>query len=571
MERHDPSTEAPDRGQDTPASDGSSTRGSGADTDDPGTLRSRLKDMEQRFRSIIQHTADGMIVVDDEVGLIRFANRAAGRLFGRDPESLVGSPFGHPIVVGETTELDLVRGGEPLVAELRVMKTEWEGESACIISLRDITDRKQTEERERELVREQVARAEAEEAARRAEFLAEASRRLSSSLALDETLQNVVQLVIEQLADYCVLDVVEDGEVRRFRASRATAGSRVSETGAFALDPHGESPQAEAFRRRRPILVRNVDDAWLQSAANDDRHLDLLRALGPRSVIMVPLDNGRECTGLLSAATTDSAPFRDRELHLAIELGRHAALAIENARLYRDAQAANQAKANFLSVMSHELRTPLSAIIGYTDLIDRGVVGDVSEKQSGYLGRIRASSNHLLQIIEEILSFAGTEAGRETVHPDDTTLGELMDSVATVAEPLARETALDFRILVDRGDDRIRTDARKVRQILLNLISNALKFTDDGKVEVRAGIDGSELVFEVEDTGVGIPEEGRESIFERFWQMEDALTRKAGGTGLGLTVARSFATLLGGSLEVESQEGDGSTFTLRIPRRIADD
>lgn len=531
-------------------------------------LRGELENARERFRNIIQHTADGMMVVDHETGVVHFANRAAGRLFGRDPKSIVGSPFGHPMVVGETTELDLVRDGEPVVAELRVMETEWEGRRAYIVSLRDITDRKMAESRSRELVREQVARAEAEEAAARGEFLAEAARRLSTSLALDETLQKVVQLVVDEFADYCILDLVEDGAVRRFAAGGGHVGDRVEAAKDYPLDLSGDTPQARAFHDRQQVLVREVDDVWIEATAQDEAHLSVLRSLRPRSVIFVPLDSGRNCIGLLTAVRTTESAFEARDLHMATELARQAALAIENARLYGDVEAANQAKSNFLSVMSHELRTPLSAIIGYTDLIDRGVVGEVSEKQSAYLGRIRASSNHLLQIIEEILAFAGTEAGKESVRPEDLKLGELMAGVAAVADPLAAETGLSFDVTVADDEAVIRTDPRKVRQILLNLVSNALKFTQEGSVEVRARSEGDELVFEVEDTGVGIPEDRHESIFERFWQIEDPLTRRAGGTGLGLTVARSFATLLGGTLTVQSEPDVGSTFTLRIPRAI---
>ncbi len=531
-------------------------------------LRRELEAARSRFRAIIEQSADGVMVVGAEDGTILFANRSAGRLFGRDPQSLIGSPFGHPMVVGETTKIDLVRDGVVVVAELRVIDTEWDDDEARLVSLRDITDRKEAEGRARELVREQVARSEAEEAAHRAEFLAEAARRLSASLALEQTIQELADLVVEAFADYCILDLVEDGEVTRFAAARELERGRMSEARQYVLKIADDTPQARAYRDRQPVLVRQVDEAWLQSAAHDETHLALLNALAPRSVIFVPLDSGRECLGLFSAVSTHT-PFRERDLHLAIELGRHAALAIENARLYRDAQAANQAKANFLSVMSHELRTPLSAIIGYTDLIDRGVVGEITEKQRAYLGRIRASSSHLLQIIEEVLAFAGTEAGKESVHPEEMSLAELMEGVIVVAEPLAGETGLDFDVQIRDGEAGIRTDARKVRQVLLNLISNALKFTEEGSVQVRARAEEDQLIFEVEDTGVGIPGERHEEIFERFWQMEEALTRKVGGTGLGLSVALSFARLLDGTLDVESEPGIGSTFTLRVARHLA--
>ena len=215
--------------------------------------------------------------------------------------------------------------------------------------------------------------------------------------------------------------------------------------------------------------------------------------------------------------------------------------------------------------MSHELRTPLSAIIGYADLMDRKVAGEVTEQQARFLSRIRASSSHLLQIIEEILAFASTEAGEERVHREHTTLDEIIDGVLAVAEPLARDTPLDFVVEVDDPGAELVTDPRKVRQILLNLLSNAFKFTSEGEARLHAAVEGEEAVFTVTDTGAGIPADRLDRVFEKFWQAEDPMTRHAGGTGLGLTISRRLAEILGGSLEVDSAPGRGSTFRLRLP------
>ena len=544
-------------------------------TDPRGDLREarrELASLRARFRSIIQKTADGIVVVDGN-GVIRFANAAAGTLFGRDAEKLTGSPFGHPLVNGETTEIDVLRNGEQVVAELRVVGTEWEGEEASVVSLRDITDRKKAEERARRLLREQVARSRAEATARRASLLSEASRRLSSSLDFETTLGHVVHLLAEEFADFCVVDLVLDGKVTRRVASRGDdeRSRRFEATAAYPLEVGSDTPQARVLEECEPLHVAEVDDEWLNSATRSDEHLDLARELGIRSLLFVPLYAGRDCLGVLTAGRWGEAElFDDQDLRFATELAERAALAVENALLYEEAQAANRAKANFLSVMSHELRTPLSAIIGYADLMDRGITGQLAEQQSRFVGRIRASSNHLLQIIEEILAFASTEAGEEKVHPEDTTLDEVIDGVLAVAEPLAQDTPLDFVVEVADPEAKLRTDTRKVRQIVLNLVSNAFKFTPEGRVVLEAETDGDEVVFRVTDTGVGIPAERLPSIFDRFWQAEDPMTRKAGGTGLGLAVAKGFAELLGGTLSVESVPDDGSVFTLRLPRRIED-
>ncbi|HZD17340.1 MAG TPA: histidine kinase dimerization/phospho-acceptor domain-containing protein, partial [Actinomycetota bacterium] len=405
----------------------------GPGTELNATLR-ELRALETRFHSIIQSMADGIVVVDRD-GLIRFVNSSAEQLFGRDAEDLVGRPFGHPLVADETTEIHVLRGDGTRTAELRVVDTDWDGGTARVVSLRDVTDRMKAEEQARELIREQAARAEAEQAAHRAEFLAEAGRRLSTTLDLDATLQTVTTLVVEELADYCVVDLVDQDGTRRFTAARI-GGERkalLREAEHYPLDPASDTVPARVYQDRNPVLVQQVDDDWLRQAARGEDHLDLIRSIGPTSLILVPLATGRECLGVLTAGCTHTdRPFDRRDMHLAAEIARRAALAIENARLYRDAEAANRAKANFLSVMSHELRTPLSAVIGYTDLIERGVVGEVTEEQRRFLGRIRASSNHLLQIIEEILAFAGTEMGEDKRVLEDTTLGVLMDDVLAV-------------------------------------------------------------------------------------------------------------------------------------------
>lgn len=531
-------------------------------------LRAELAASREQFRSIIQRNADGIVVVD-ETGEIRFANHAAERLFGRDASALLGSPFGHPLVTGETTEIDIVRSGDRVVAELRVMDTEWEGELARLVSLRDVTDRKQAEGRSRRLLREQVARAEAEEAAWRAGVLAEAGRRLSGTLDLRTILQDTASIVVEKLGDFCVVHLVDGDRVQQFVAARDPA-VRHALSGDAARDPHvldGDNPIAATYRDRGARLLKPVPESWLRAAAPDRDRYDALGSLRPAAVILAPLFAGHDCFGVLTVGCTEGeADLEGSHVHLVDELGQRVALAIENARLFRHAEAASRAKTDFLSVMSHELRTPLSAIIGYTDLIDRGVAGETTEKQQQFLTRIRASSNHLLQIIEEILAFASTEAGEAVVELGETTVGTLVQAVAAVVEPLARDSRLEFRLDVHDPEAALRTDARKVRQILINLISNALKFTEEGWVRLDARVDGDHAVFAVQDSGVGIPEDRLEAIFERFRQVEDPMTRRTGGTGLGLTIARSFARILDGHLDVESVVGEGSTFTLTVPR-----
>ncbi len=241
-----------------------------------------------------------------------------------------------------------------------------------------------------------------------------------------------------------------------------------------------------------------------------------------------------------------------------------ARLAAEEAQ--REALAASRAKSDFLARMSHELRTPLAAIMGYGELLSDGITGPINEEQKRQLGRIRSSANHLLSIIDEILTLARMEAGKEKVEIRDVDIPELMDSVASMAEPLASAKGLSFKVEIDPPDLSMKTDPVKLRQVLLNLLSNAVKYTDNGGITVRSEASDGVVNFLVTDTGVGVGEEHLEKIFEPFWQVEHTTTRRAGGTGLGLAVTRQFVDLLSGRIEVISVLGEGSTFKVSLPR-----
>jgi signal transduction histidine kinase len=216
--------------------------------------------------------------------------------------------------------------------------------------------------------------------------------------------------------------------------------------------------------------------------------------------------------------------------------------------------------------MSHELRTPLAAINGYGELLADGITGPEKDEQKRQLQRIRWSANHLLSIIDEILTLARMEAGKETVEIREVDVKELLDSVASMAAPLASAKGLEFEMKDGDHEIMVNTDAVKLRQVLLNLISNAVKYTDKGHVSVATQSRDGVVEFLVSDTGVGVSDEHIEKIFEPFWQVEQTTTRRAGGTGLGLAVTRQFVEMLGGKIEVDSKPGEGSTFKVSIPR-----
>lgn len=261
----------------------------------------------------------------------------------------------------------------------------------------------------------------------------------------------------------------------------------------------------------------------------------------------------------------------EREAHAASERARNQAeIAMQQAEAAKnEAESANGAKSDFLAVMSHELRTPLAAIMGYQELLADGITGPVNDGQAQQLGRIKSSARHLLSLIDEILTFTRLDAGREVVQEEEVELAQSLHDAIEIVEPMAEAKKLDIRITSPGPGVCIYTDPTKLRQILVNLLSNAVKFTETGHVSLDAQVAGDEAVFTVRDTGIGIAPEHINRIFDPFWQVEQKATRRAAGTGLGLTVSKRLANLLGGDVSVASTVGEGTTFTVSLPVRAA--
>ncbi|HJP86396.1 MAG TPA: HAMP domain-containing sensor histidine kinase [Gemmatimonadaceae bacterium] len=262
----------------------------------------------------------------------------------------------------------------------------------------------------------------------------------------------------------------------------------------------------------------------------------------------------------------------DRErvdlLALEMEARAHAEWALKDAEQARsEAERANNSKTDFLAVMSHELRTPLTAIMGYEELLSDGITGPVTELQRQQLGRINASARHLLGLIDEILTFARVDIGRERVRWESMSVNHTLGDAAALVEPMAAAKDIKFIVELLDEDQAIQTDGTKLRQMLVNLLSNGIKFTDKGEVRVSCAVNGPTLEVRIADTGVGIAAENIENVFEPFWQVEQTATRRTGGTGLGLSVTRKLARLLGGDVTVASRPGSGTTFLLTLPMK----
>ena len=333
-------------------------------------------------------------------------------------------------------------------------------------------------------------------------------------------------------------------------------------------------PLAEVARSGEAIFMRSTEDIeeWGEWGKA------MLRA-DAKAAAIVPVWANGEMRGVLALAWPAPQEFDDDDCAFVLTLGVMCAQALLRSHLRAAesaarevAERANMSKANFLTMISYELRTPLNAVIGYSELISQGLDGPLTNRQTDHLGKMQASSNHLLELIEELLGHARLEAGAEAVEPEPVQLIEMIESTLVLVKPLAEQKGIRIRVEHTAESIELFTDPRKLRQILLNLLANAVKFTEVGDVVLLVHVLGAEdpvkIVFKVTDTGQGMSTDAQAHIFDAFWQADPKATLKGGSTGLGLPIARQLARLLGGDLEVEaSAEGAGSTFVVTLPLR----
>jgi signal transduction histidine kinase len=297
-------------------------------------------------------------------------------------------------------------------------------------------------------------------------------------------------------------------------------------------------------------------------------------ASGYRAATIVPMLRAGAAIGAISVLRFEPGPLPVKKLALLHTFADQAVIAIENVRLFneiqeksRQVEIANRHKSEFLANMSHELRTPLNAIIGFTRIVMRRSGEQLEPKQYENLEKILASGQNLLALINSILDLSKVEAGRVEVHPAEIPLAPVLEHCLRTVEPLVKAEAVTLVGEFDGGLPQMYVDEEKLRQIVLNLLSNAVKFTARGSIRVRARAENGSVDIAVADTGIGIAADKIDLIFEEFEQADAGSTRVYGGTGLGLTIARRLARLMGGDIRAESAPGSGSTFTLTLPSR----
>lgn len=296
-------------------------------------------------------------------------------------------------------------------------------------------------------------------------------------------------------------------------------------------------------------------------------------AAGFRSSLGVPLLRDGRPIGAIAVGRAEPGPFPASQLVMLQSFADQAVIAIENARLFREVadkshqlEVASRHKSAFLANMSHELRTPLSAIIGFTRIVLRSTRDQIDVRQAENLDKILTSAQHLLSLINATLDLARIEAGRIEIQVSDVQLSFLLRDCLRTVEPLLAD-GVRLRAQFDPGLPVMQVDEAKLRQIVINLLSNAVKFTERGCIDLRADWHDGTVEIAVIDTGIGIPAELLESVFEEFEQVDASSTRVHGGTGLGLAIARRLARALDGELVAQSVPGAGSTFTLTLPQR----
>jgi hypothetical protein len=538
---------------------------------------------EGRLRALLERACE-MVGIVDRVGRIVYQSSSTERVLGHAPLAMIGhsaADYVHPndeAAMRSVFERVSARAGasELATARLRHADGTWRtcvvavtnllhdpAVNGIVLNTQDISRLKEA------LDQAERARVRAEIAAERMTRLQRVTAALSSAGPHDDVLDVIIGQAVEAMGAFAgaVLELSEDGGgfiLRRhvgLDAAIVEAYTRYSTT--------GDLPVGEVYRTHRAVFLSSPME-WTGRFGCSATVDGVAACEGAWASL--PLIVRDHLIGVLTLSFRKSRPFDEADREFMQALGNQCAQALERAKLFdaertarRDAEGASEAKSQFLAVMSHELRTPLTGIIGYADLLANEVIGPLSEPQRTHLGRIQAGAWHLVGIIDEILTFARLEAGREQVFAHPIELCAIAQQAIEMVQPVAQQKGLTVTLVGDAHSLYLRSDGGKIRQVLLNLIGNAVKFTDHGEIEVHVTVTGDHARVGVRDTGPGISADRMNRIFEPFTQGDSSTTRSKGGTGLGLTVSRRLAKLLGGELLVESTAGAGSTFTLVLP------
>ena len=534
--------------------------------------RFRLVDITPAFAAteVINAIADALLVLDNE-GTVRVANRAACQLFRRPENLLIGNRIQNltsiiappefildrVILSGSVRDyefplIDQYTGRATLSVSSFVMRDDPAMDPVAFVCIvRDVTEQKKAQLDIQRHTERQVA-------------LYEINLATTSTLELRAVLNVLLEkltVLVPETATTIMLLEKKEGQLIKVAARGID-----EEAWKAHREDHGEGTHP-AVPARETIRISNIH------VSRNGLALDYFRRSGYVSYLGVPLIAQDKVLGILSFYCQRERYFSDEEVNFLRTLAGQAAGAIQNSQLYEqtkqqaiDLEKANKVKDEFLGVMSHELRTPLNVIAGYTKIVQDGVLGEINAEQINALDKVTRHSNELLVMVNSIMDATKIEAGAVIVECDELPLPEFLDELKLLYEyPLGKDVILRWAYASNLPV--IRTDRDKLKHILQNLINNALKFTEVGHVTVSAshvaGLNRVEL--SVADTGIGIAAEDLPLVFEKFLQLDASRTRSQGGVGLGLHIVKTFSQVLGGTVKVTSQLGEGTTFTVTLP------
>jgi PAS domain S-box-containing protein len=401
------------------------------------------------------------------------------------------------------------------------------------------------------------------------QLLLDTSIALATSLDYATTLDTVAELLVERFATLCVVFLVDsDGTIQRVAVRHHDpALHEALKTLQQPIDPQGPHLAAQVIRSGQALLNPTIAETMLRHLSDDDDQIRLMRALTPSSQIVVPLPARGRIIGALALGRKAGEPsYREEDSALAEELARRVALAVDNARLYRESQEAVKVRDSFLSIAAHELKTPLTSLLGQAQLLQRRMQreSNLSERDQRAVSVVVAQAQRLNSLIGALLDVSRIEHGQLAIVRTPLNLSELVQQVASEVQPLF--TAHQLIVTGAETPLPILGDAVRIEQVLQNLLSNAVKYTPKGG-EVRISLSQNEgmACVAVQDTGIGIPLTALPSLFQRFYRATNVGEHGIGGIGVGLYVVREIVTLHGGTVDVASDEGLGSTFTIRLP------
>lgn len=533
-------------------------------------IEEALRLSEACSSAMLAVSADAIISIDDDYRITLF-NDGAEKMFGYAKAEVLGQPFGLLLPerfrarhrehvkafatskeparhMGEPT-MQVVgkrKNGQEFPADAAISKIDVAGTRVFTVSVRDVTEQTR-------IAKEQ-------------KFLAEAGATLAHSLDYEETLTRIAELAVQDFADVCIMDIVEEsGDVRRLEvASRdPRLASTCERLEKFPLDRTRPHLSLTTLQTKRPLLVQHVTDEALASLVQSDEHLRLIQAIAPRSMMAVPLLVYDKLVGVLGLISSQaSRTYGPADLRFAEELARRAALSIENARLYRTVRRAVQSRDDLLGFVAHDLRNPLNVVHLQAQLLRLHGLEPAAQAKR-FAETIERAAARMDRLIDDLLDVSRMEGGHLHIEPARVSTLDVTRDAVDAAKTLADRAGIALELELEPNLPDVWADRGRLLQVLENLLGNALKFTErGGQIVVAASSSGDEVELSVRDTGVGLSSDAVQHVFDRFWQVRRADRR---GAGLGLTIAKGIVEAHGGRIWVESELGHGTTFGFTMP------